>query len=32
MREDRRDTLSEFTTVKHALADRDKIEKSKKKT
>jgi len=32
VREDRRDTLSEFTTVKHALADRDKIEKSKKKT
>jgi len=32
IRDDRRDTLSEFTTVKHALADRDKIEKSKRKT
>jgi len=32
VRDDRRDTLSEFTTVKHALADRDKIEKSKRKT
>jgi hypothetical protein len=31
-RDDRRETLSEFTTVKHALADREKIEKSKKKT
>ena len=29
---DRRETLSEFTTVKHALADREKIEKAKKKT
>jgi hypothetical protein len=32
IRDDRRDTLSEFTTVKHALADREKIEKAKKKT
>ena len=32
IRDDRRDTLSEFTTVKHALADREKIEKSKRKT
>ncbi len=32
VRDDRRDTLSEFTTVKHALADREKIEKAKKKT
>jgi hypothetical protein len=29
---DRRATLSKFTTVKHALADRERIEKSKKKT
>lgn len=29
---DRRATLSKFTTVKHALADREKIEKSKRKT
>ena len=29
---DRRATLSKFTTVKHALADREKIEKAKKKT
>ena len=28
----RRETLSKFSTVKHALADRDRIEKSKKKT
>jgi hypothetical protein len=32
VREDRRGTLSEFTTVKHALADRKKIEASKRKT
>jgi len=32
VRDDRRETLSEFTTVKHALADREKIEKSRKKT
>lgn len=29
---DRRGTLSKFTTVKHALADRERIEKAKKKT
>jgi hypothetical protein len=29
---DRRATLSSFRTVKQALADREKIEKSKKKT
>ena len=29
---DRRETLSKFTTVKHALADRERIEKSKRKT
>jgi hypothetical protein len=28
---DRRATLSKFRTVKHALADRERIEKSKKK-
>jgi len=32
VRDDRRETLSEFRTVKHALADREKIEKSRKKT
>jgi Ser/Thr protein kinase RdoA (MazF antagonist) len=32
VRDDRRDTLSKFTTVKHALADREKIEKAKRKT
>ena len=32
VRDDRRVTLSEFTTVKHALADRDRIERAKKKT
>jgi hypothetical protein len=32
MQSDRRETLSKFTTVKHALADREKIEKAKKKT
>ena len=29
---DRRETLSRFSTVKHALADREKIEKAKRKT
>jgi hypothetical protein len=29
---DRRQTLSKFSTVKHALADRERIEKAKKKT
>ena len=29
---DRRDTLAKFTTVKHALADRKRIEESRKKT
>ena len=29
---DRRATLSKFSTVKHALADRERIEKAKKKT
>ena len=29
---DRRATLSKFTTVKHALADRERIEKAGKKT
>ena len=28
---DRRETLSKFSTVKHALADRERIEKAKKK-
>jgi hypothetical protein len=28
---DRRATLSKFSTVKHALADRERIEKAKKK-
>ncbi len=32
VRSDRRGTLSKFTTVKHALADRERIEKAKKKT
>ena len=32
VRDDRRKTLSEFTTVRHALADREKIEKAKRKT
>jgi len=31
IKDDRRGTLSKFTTVKHALADRERIEKSKKK-
>ena len=29
---DRRETLSKFSTVKHALADREKIERAKKKS
>ncbi len=29
---DRRETLSSFRTVKHALADRERIEKAKKKS
>jgi hypothetical protein len=29
---ERRETLSEFRTVKHALADRERIEKSKNKS
>ena len=29
---DRRATLSKFRTVKHALADRERIERAKKKT
>jgi hypothetical protein len=29
---DRRATLSKFTTVKHALADREKIERAKRKS
>ena len=32
MQSDRRTTLSKFSTVKHALADRERIEKAKKKT
>ena len=32
VKDDRRETLSKFTTVKHALADRERIEKSKRKT
>jgi hypothetical protein len=32
VREDRRETLSRFSTVKHALADRERIERAKKKT
>jgi len=32
VKDDRRGTLSEFTTVRHALADRERIEKSKRKT
>jgi hypothetical protein len=31
IKDDRRETLAKFTTVKHALADRERIEKSKKK-
>jgi len=32
IKDDRRGTLSKFSTVKHALADRERIEKAKKKT
>jgi hypothetical protein len=32
VQQDRRATLSKFSTVKHALADRERIQKSKKKT
>ena len=32
IKSDRRETLSKFSTVKHALADREKIERAKKKT
>jgi hypothetical protein len=32
VKDDRRETLSKFSTVKQALADREKIEKAKKKT
>jgi len=32
VQDDRRATLSKFSTVRHALADREKIEKAKKKT
>jgi hypothetical protein len=32
VKDDRRETLSEFRTVKQALADRERIEKAKKKT
>jgi Ser/Thr protein kinase RdoA (MazF antagonist) len=32
VKDDRRATLSKFSTVKHAIADRDRIEKAKKKT
>lgn len=32
IKDDRRETLSEFTTVKHALADRERIAKAKKKS
>ena len=32
VQDDRRATLSKFTTVRHALADRERIEKSKRKT
>jgi hypothetical protein len=31
VKSDRRQTLSKFTTVKHALADRERIQKSKEK-
>ena len=31
VRDDRRATLSKFSTVRHALADREKIENSRKK-
>ena len=32
IKSDRRETLSKFSTVKHALADRERIERAKKKT
>ncbi len=32
VQDDRRATLSKFTTVRHALADRERIETSKRKT
>jgi hypothetical protein len=32
VKNDRRETLSKFRTVKHALADRERIEKAKKRT
>ncbi len=32
VKDDRRETLSKFGTVKQALADRERIEKAKKKT
>jgi len=32
VQDDRRATLSKFSTVRHALADREKIEKAKRKT
>jgi hypothetical protein len=32
VKSNRRETLSKFSTVKHALADRERIEKAKKKT
>jgi hypothetical protein len=32
VKDDRRETLSSFRTVKQALADRERIEKAKKKT
>jgi hypothetical protein len=32
VQDDRRATLSKFSTVKHALADRERVEKSKRKS
>jgi hypothetical protein len=32
VKDDRRETLSKFSTVRQALADRERIEKAKKKT
>ncbi|HEY7623824.1 MAG TPA: hypothetical protein VIA63_02240 [Candidatus Limnocylindria bacterium] len=32
VRSDRRETLSKFRTVRHALADRERIERAKKKS
>ena len=32
VRDDRRETLSKFSTVKQALADRERIERAKRKT